>query len=114
MNYNDGAIAARKPAIIFLQEHTFKGTTLKKVSGRMKEAKWTLKRGPCDETTKKPNPGVAVAANGEHDCKAIHAKMHIGEFIKMYKAGRAAMYEIDQRWESNMMVFNTCDKSGGK
>ena len=74
LNYNDAAITSRGAAVVFLQEHKLKGKAVKKIADRMRAEKWTLKCGPCDETTKKPNAGVGVAINEEQGCKVIHAK----------------------------------------
>lgn len=51
--------------------------------------------------------------NEEQGCNIIHAKMYTEEFIKAYKAGRAALYEMDLGWESNMLVFEIYGMSGG-
>ena len=39
--------------------------------------------------------------------------MHTKEFIKAYKAGRAALYVLDLGWESNMLVVVIYGQSGG-
>ena len=50
MNCNAEAIARRKAAVIFIQEHRLKGNTIRKVADILKDSKWTLKCGPCDES----------------------------------------------------------------
>ena len=113
MNYNDGAVARRKAAIIFIQEHKLKGKALGETAKRLKEANWTWKCGPCDENTKKPNAGVGVMIDDKQGCKIIDAKVYTEDFKKACKAGRAAIYEMDLGWESNMLVFEIYGVAGG-
>ena len=79
----------------------------------MKEANWTWMCGPCDESTKKPNAGVGVMIDDKQDCKIIDAKVHTEDFKKACNSGRAAIYEMDLGWESNMLVFEIYGVAGG-
>ena len=85
MNYNDGAVAKRKAAIIFIQEHKLKGKALGETRKRLKEANWTWMCGPCDENTKKPNAGVGVMIDDNQNCKIIDAKVHTEDLRKHAK-----------------------------
>ena len=89
MAYNAKAVIERDADAIFFQEHKMKGNVQAEMREKFKEAGWVMQGGPCDETTKKPNAGVGVAAREASKIVVVQGERNTKSFQHAWLAGRA-------------------------
>ena len=66
-----------------------KGNGFAEMREKFREAGWVMQGGPCDETTKKPNAGVGVAAREASKVVVVQGERNTKNFQNAWLAGRA-------------------------
>ena len=89
MAYNAKAVIERDADAIIFQERKMKGNAYAEMREKFREAGCVMQGGPCDETTKKPNVGVGVAAREASKVVVVQGERNTTNFQNAWFAGRA-------------------------